>query len=275
MNSKCNEIQGIGTLERSRLSELLRGCRGSISISEGVNLLKMPRNSVARMLSKYAKKGWLTRIAPGIYLPVPLESATADIVAEDMLSLSEKLFAPCYLSGWTAAEYWGFTEQIFQSIVVITQRKQKNYHPIIQGTSYQLYLASNARFFGLKTIWRGNIPVKIADPSRLLIDLMYRPEMAGGIRSVADFFSSYLTSDKRNITALSDYLVQFDSGVACKRLGFLAEKLCPDEAKLIELCLKGISKGSSKLDPTLVCTKYVTRWNLTIPQSWLKEGPND
>ena len=32
---------------------------------------------------------------------------------EDPLVIAEKLFSPCYVGGWSAAEYWGITEQIF------------------------------------------------------------------------------------------------------------------------------------------------------------------
>jgi predicted transcriptional regulator of viral defense system len=201
-------------------------------------------------------------------MPVPLESTTSDISAEDVMGLAGELFSPCYLSGWTAAEHWGLTEQLFQSIVVVTQTKKKNYRPKILDTEYVLFLAPENRFFGLKIVWPGNIPVKIVDSTRLMLDILYRPEMAGGIRSASDFFSAYLSSDKRNIPLLMDYLRQFKSGVTSKRLGFLAEKFCPEEKVLIDLCLHTITKGYSKLDPDLSCTIHLARWNLLIPENW-------
>ena len=272
MSVKYNNLQGLGELERSHLSNLLRLSKGPISISDAEEILKLPRISAAKILSKYAQKGWLTRIAPGVYIPVPIESNTADISPENPIGITEKLFSPCYISGWTAAEHWGLTEQIFQSIIVIIQEQRANYRPVIQGTEYCLYLSSKERFFGFKKIWRGNVQIHMADPSRLMLDLVYRPEMGGGIRSVSDFFSNYLSSEKRNIPLLSECLEQFDSGVACKRLGFLAEKYCPEEKALIELCHQKITKGYSKLDPGLECTIHLSRWNLLIPESWQLVG---
>jgi predicted transcriptional regulator of viral defense system len=268
MSEKYNKIRGIGELERTRLSEILRRSQGSVSISEATNILNIPRNSVSKILAKYAQKGWLKRIAPGIYLPVPIESKTSDISSENIIGLAEKLFSPCYISGWTAAEHWGLTDQIFQSIIVVTAHKKMNYQPNILGNQFQLYLSSENRFFGLKIVWFGNIPVKMADPSRLVIDLLYRPEMAGGIRSVTDIFSSYLASEQRNISLLKDYIEKLNSGAVCKRLGFLAEKFCPEEKDLIEFCQKKITQGYSKLDPNLSCTKHLSKWHLLLPENW-------
>ena len=34
--------------------------------------------------------------------------------------LARAVFEPCYIGGWSAAEHWGFTEQIFNSTMVFT-----------------------------------------------------------------------------------------------------------------------------------------------------------
>lgn len=61
---------------------------------------------------------WLARVRRGAYVPVPIESPSADVALEDPWSVAMTTFAPCYMGGWSAAEHWGLTEQIFRSVCV-------------------------------------------------------------------------------------------------------------------------------------------------------------
>jgi len=47
---------------------------------------------------------------PEKLVSVPLESRTADVPLEDPWLIAERLFAPCYIGGWSAAEYLDLTE---------------------------------------------------------------------------------------------------------------------------------------------------------------------
>ncbi|MBL8360901.1 MAG: hypothetical protein JNN18_10465 [Rubrivivax sp.] len=61
---------------------------------------------------------WLARVRRGAYVPVPIESPSADVALEDPWSVAMTTFAPCYMGGRSAAEHWGLTEQIFRSVCV-------------------------------------------------------------------------------------------------------------------------------------------------------------
>jgi Predicted transcriptional regulator len=132
-------FSGLGKLERERLAIILRNTKATISVAEAANILNLSRVQMAKLLSHYAKKGWLSRICYGVYIPVPLTSSTTDVTLEDPLVIAEKLFSPCYVGGWSAAEYWGMTEQIFRTIVVFTTRKPRNRKPIIHHIQYILH----------------------------------------------------------------------------------------------------------------------------------------
>ena len=78
--------------------------------------------------------------------------------------LIPRLFDPAYVAGWSAAEHWELTEQIFRSVCVVTGR----------------------------TVWRGGTKVQVSDPHRTIIDMLDEPSTGGGIRHVDDCLGVYL-----------------------------------------------------------------------------------
>ena len=73
----------------------------------------MTRKKRALLLSYWNKQGWVRRIQRGFYMPIPIESDSRDVSIEDPSLAAMQLFSPCYIGGWSAAEYWDLTEQLF------------------------------------------------------------------------------------------------------------------------------------------------------------------
>lgn len=263
-----NEITGLGKLDRERLSRLLRNTRHTISVTEATKILSLPQSHAAKLLARWASKGWLARIKRGIYIAVPLEASSSEIALEDPFIIAEKLYAPCYIGGWSAAEYWGLTEQIFRVLIVFTLQKKHDLQPNIKGSEFLLTKIPASNLFGLKSIWRGQIKVSISDPSRTIIDLLNTPKLGGGIRPVTDIFYNYLKSEYKNTELLIEYAKKLDNGAVYKRLGFLLEHYVPEEKNLIGICKKLITHGNSKLDPQLEKANLATRWHLWLPKNW-------
>ncbi len=264
-------ISGLGTIDRERLTALIRGTKGTISVTESAEILKVSPINAAKMLSRWAKKGWLSRVRRGLYIPIPLESLTTDIPLEEPWIIADRLFSPCYIGGWSAAEYWDLTEQIFRTVVVMTLQKPRERSLNIKGTTFLLRTVSEKAMFGLKSVWRGQVKLSISDTTRTILDMLNEPRFGGGIRSTVDMFENYLKSEKKNLDLLIDYSKQLGNGAVFKRLGFLLERLLPEEQAAIEACKSQLTKGRVKLDPKLEADKLVTRWRLWIPQSWAKE----
>jgi hypothetical protein len=78
------------------------------------------------ILAAWSRAGWLARVRRGAYVPVPIESPSADIALEDPWTVATAMFAPCYIGGWSAAEHWGLTEQIFRSLCVMTTKRPRD-----------------------------------------------------------------------------------------------------------------------------------------------------
>ncbi len=270
-----NELNGLGKKSRGRLSLLLRKTNGTVSVEQTANILKLSPKESAILLARWAKQGWLYRVQRGLYVPIPLDSLSGEIAVEDPWIIANTIFNPCYIGGWSAAEYWDLTEQIFKSIVVITSKKLKKRKLKIAGIDFYLKSTYSKFLFGTKIIWRGKNKIQVSDPTRTIVDMLNDPKLGGGIRPVNDILKVYLKSKYRNLNLFIDYADRLENRTVFKRFGFLIEKTEPDEKDILRKCLSRLSKGNSKLDPDLKTTRLVTKWKLWVPESWLKGLNND
>lgn len=263
-----NAMNGLGKADRVRLSAVLRASKGTISVADAAETLDMPRPGAAKLLARWAKKGWLSRVYRGLYVAVPLESGTADLPLEDSWLVADRIFGPCYIGGWTAGEYWDLTEQIFRTVVVMTTQTPRSRSKEIKGTEFLLRTVSDKALFGLKPVWRGQVKINVSDPSRTILDMLSNPQLGGGLRSTIDMFRNYLNSEKKDLQLLVAYGDQLGNGAVFKRLGFLLETYAETETGIIDLCSERLTAGNAKLDPALKADKLVTRWRLWVPERW-------
>ena len=268
-------LTGIGKTDRERLAAIIRGTKGTVSVEDAARILDVDSTNAAKILSRWTKKGWMSRVRRGLYVSVPLESRTADMPLEDPWLVADRLFSPCYIGGWSAAEYFDLTEQIFSTIMVMTVQNPRNRRPDIKGTVFMLRTISEQAMFGLKPVWRGQVKISVSDPTRTILDMLVDPGFGGGIRSVNEMLGNYLRSENKNLERLIEYGEQLGNGAVFKRLGFLLEKTVPDEAKAIGKCYKRLTAGNAKLDPKLNNVRLITRWRLWVPENWKRMEPVD
>lgn len=262
-------LSGLGRGSRSQLSAVLRQCSGAVTPEQAASVLSLSRTDAAKLLARWASQGWLNRVRRGIYVPVALESEVADAPPEDAWIVANTAFAPCFVCGWTAAEHWGLTEQVFRTVLVSTTRRPRDRRPVIGGIPFRLRTVREREFFGLSTVWRGRMQVGVTDPSRTILDLMVDPALGGGLRSSTDMLRNYLVSrEMRNVRQLIQYADVFGSGAAFKRLGFLLSRFAPEEAEAIARCRAALTQGNAKLDPALPEERLVTAWRLWLPKGW-------
>ncbi len=268
-------IAGLGKADRERLSAILRGTKGTVSVKDAAEILGVSSVTASKMLSRWSKKGWLSRVRQGLYIPVPLESRTADIPLEDPWLVAERLYSPCYIGGWSAAEYWDLTEQIFRTVIVLTTQKPRDRKPRIKETDFLVRTVSEKAMFGLKPVWRGQVKVSVSEPARTLVDMLSVPSLGGGIRSTVDILNNYLRSETGNLGLLIEYADRLGNGSVFKRLGFLLERIASENSLFIDACRERMTAGNAKLDPKLGADRLITRWRLWVPLGWAEERPLD
>ena len=204
---------------RQRLARLVSGAGDVIGVDDAVRLLDLDRPAAAKLLARWSAQGWLRRVGRGAYVPVTLDTLDSPHVLDDPWVLVPSLFAPGYVGGTTAAEYWDLTEQMFNDIVVITsqsvRRKSHRHH----GAVFTVKHVAPERIFGTKTLWRGRSKVLVSDLERTIVDLLDDPALGGGIQHVADCLAEFLKRKDRNDARLVEYADRLGNGAAFKRLG--------------------------------------------------------
>lgn len=256
---------------RQQLAHLVASAGDVIEVDDAVRVLDLDRTAAAKILARWTTQGWLRRIRRGVYVPVSLDSLSSPHVIDDPWVLVPGLFAPAYVGGRTAAEYWDLTEQLFNDIVVITAKSVRAKSQRRHGVTFTLKQVQDRKIFGCKTVWRGRTKVMVSDLQRTIIDMLDDPALGGGIQQVADCFGEYIKRKDRNDRLLIEYAARLGNGAVFKRLGFLAEQR--REGALAHSCLQRLTKGTVKLDPSLECPKLVTRWRIWIPLRWKMEVP--
>jgi predicted transcriptional regulator of viral defense system len=126
--------------------------------------------------------------------------------------------------------------------------------------------------WGMKTEWREEVKLRIADPARTVVDILDSPRLGGGIRHGAEIIAAYL--DDHDPATLIDYGDSLGNRAVFKRLGYIAEILAPDRGDLIEASRARVSAGISLLDPDGPPGGYrAPTWGLRVNVQLAPEEP--
>lgn len=262
---------GLSAASREQLSRLLRASPSVLTARDAASALGLTHATAARRLAAWSRAGWLARVRRGAYVPVPIEAPSVDVALEDPWSVATAMFSPCYIGGWSAAEHWGLTEQIFGSLCVMTTTRPRNRKPVLRRTRFELHTVSQSHYIGLKIVWRGGTRVQVSDPARTLIDMLADPALAGGIRHLVEMLGSLLRDQPKEGAKLGVYAVKLGIGSVFKRLGFLLQRDHPDQGALIDLCRQNLSAGYAKLDPALPADRLATAWRVWVSATEARE----
>lgn len=255
---------GISRVHREHLAVLHRSFGGPFTVAEAAAALRTDETTSRDLLGYLSRRGWLARVRPGLYLAVPLDASTPGEWVEDPWIVAAKAFAPCYIGGWSAAEHWGLTEQVFRHVVVVTTQETRRRDHVLQGMPFVVTHRAEERVFGLRQVWRRDVRVAVSDPSRTLIDVLDDPSIGGGIRHLASVVQEYLDSEHRDDGRLLAYGDRLGNRSVFKRLGWIAEVLGLD-GPLLAACAERRSAGLTKLDPTVdAAGRIVRRWGLRV-----------
>ncbi len=259
---------------RRRLATILRETGDLIHIDDVVAILSIERPKAVQLLSRWTRQAWLRRVGPGTYAPAQLDSLESEQVLDDPWVLIPALYAPAYVGGWTAAEHWGLTEQIFRQTLVMTTRTVREKHQIRHGAQFVLRHIQERKLFGTEPVWRGQSKILISDIHRTIADMLDEPSNGGGIQHTVDCLDAYLKRSDRNDDVLLGYAKKLGNGAIFKRLGFLVEKRS-GTANLSEACQASLTTGHAKIDPALECPRLASKWHLRIPASWAPGHAHD
>ncbi len=258
------EIGGLTGSGRRELAAVFPHGARTTTVEQAAAALRVSRPEAARRLAAWASRGWLRRVRRGLYLAVPVDAPDPATWTEDPWYLADLAWSPCYVTGWSAANHWSLTDQIFRPTVVATTQRVRQVAQELATNTYLLHHVGPERLeWGLRVEWRHERRVLVADQARTVAEMLDVPALGGGIRHVTEILDTYLMDG--DPSALTDALERLGNGAAFKRLGYLAEHLGVDDTHLLEACERGITSGVSRLDPDLPATgSRSSRWGLLV-----------
>jgi predicted transcriptional regulator of viral defense system len=247
------------------MAELARSASGGlITVARAAKVLGVSPHEAAVRLGRLERGGWLARARRGLYLVLPIEATPGKAaIADDAWVLAAELFAPCYIGGWTAAEHWGLTEQLFRSTFVVSAAPRRRQRENRLSTEFHVVRVRPDRMKGTSVVWRGDQRIAASDRERTIVDALVHPNWVGGVRHLAEIFTTYRESkefdSKKMIARAKDHA----TGSAFKRLGYLAERLWPGEQNIIDVAYRHRTSGIIRLDPAVKSRgKMTKRWGL-------------
>lgn len=240
---------GISGPGREELAAVTARGQRLLTVEDAAERLGMGRPEAAKKLARWAEQGWLRRVRRGLYIPVPVDVEHPELWSGDPLALADVVWSPCYFTGWTAANHWGLTEQIFRTIVVRTSRRVRSASQMLLNQEYLVgHVPESLMLWGLRAEWRDERRVQFADEARTVIDILDTPSIGGGIRHVAEVLEAYLNDFDWH--RLVEYGERIGNRAVFKRLGYLSERLELGDGGLLDECRRRLSSGVVLLDPS-------------------------
>jgi predicted transcriptional regulator of viral defense system len=263
---------GISGRGRAELARVFASGATFVTPGDVVAALNVDAETAAKKLSRWAEDGWVRRVQRGLYIGVPVDAANPGSWSEDALLVASAVWSPCYFTGWTAADHWALTEQVFRTTVLrTTQRVRSSFVRLLDHDYLVMHVKDDALAWGLKSEWRGGTRLRFADPSRMIVDILDTPKLGGGIRHGAEVLAAYL--DEHDPAALIDYGDRLGNRAVFKRLGYLIEALDRNLPDLVGACHERVSTGISALDPDGPKGGHrVMRWGLRLNVTVVRDG---
>ena len=200
------------------------------------------RGKASSILTSLTKKGRLLQIQRGKYLLVPIKAPNQQwSFNEFMLAALWMEEIPYYVGYFTMYNYWGFTEQIPQTIFVLNTKR--SCEKFIGQVLFKAVKIDKKKYYGIKKIKIENEQVCISDKERTLVDFVYNP--IGSFSNIENVLQENIK--KIDINKFVIYLQKFPVTATRKRAGYLLEKIGCDES-----ILKRLRKSIAKNDKTYV-----------------------
>lgn len=256
---------GINEKNRALVESLNRFGKKIFSIKDASRILELPVKNTRIYLAYFARRGWLSRVKRGLYISVPLGTVNPQEYKENSWIVANQVFSPCYIGGWSAAEHWEFTEQIFNTVYVFTYRAFRSKNTNVKGAGFVLTYLNTGNSKHTKGVWVENVKIQVSDPSQTIVDILSDPSAGGGIRHAAGIIENYFNSDHCDEAKLLEYIKENGNKTIYKRLGYILEVLHMPFEKAITTCRENISIGYSTFDPAIKNKgTYNRRWNLRV-----------
>ena len=237
-----NTYNILGPIETNIVARLTYEKKAIVTAKEMDQMFTLSPEDRKQIVFRLKKKKILTPIKPGVYVFSPLEAGPEGMGIDELLI--PPLFFPkknYYVGYSTMFNYYGFTEQLFQTVYVLntTKRTEK----VICGLSYKFIKILENRMYGIEKIKVKDEEVNISSKERTLIDLIYFNKPVGGIIGASKIFKEIVNNNKCDTKKLTKYAVCFPHIKTRKRIGLILDDVGISE-NILKPLVKSIEKTS-------------------------------
>lgn len=258
-------LRTLGPIETNMVARLTYEKKTIVTVKDLDILFNLSPENRKQVVFRLKKKKILIPIKRGIYIFSPLESGASGIGIDEFLIPPQYFPKKNYYIGYsTMYNYYGFTEQLFQTVYVLNTSLSKEKK--ICSFSYKFIKIPENRMYGLEAIKVRDANVIISSRERTLIDLIYFNKPVGGINSAGNIFTNTVRQKKCNIKKLIEYAANFSNVKVRKYIGVTLENLGISEVILKPL-IKSIENTAIGAFGASRKGKLNKRWRIIINDS--------
>ena len=232
--------------------------------------------SIRQLLSYYHKTGKLTRIRRSLYAVNPEFSYS---LAVDPYLVAAHASSDAIIAYHTALELHGLAYTTFNEMTYLVNLPVRAfsfngqyYRSVVQPKSL---IDQQQTMYGVETVERQGLVIQITSLERTLVDILDRPDLAGGWEEILRSMDHLV---KFNTEKIIDYALLLNKPVTVAKLGYFLEQL-PDYLNIdkvqVNRLLALILKQPYYLEPKqkgLGASKYIAKWQLMIPDYIAQRG---
>lgn len=234
-----------------------------------------------QQLSYHHKVGNLAHIRKYLYAVKPTSIKESDFWVDPFL-IASKATEDAVLAYHTALELHGMAYTTFDEFEFVTRRMVISF--VYSGSRFRSVLIPKSLIkkqeedYGIDTIKRQGVTVRITNLERTVVDLLDRPDLGGGWEEIWRSFDNIVQLDWGKVV---EYVLLLNNATTIAKVGFFMEQrphhLAPDR-KYTEKLLPHIPKQPHYMNrDRRGDAKYIEKWRLMVPLEILNrtwEEPN-
>lgn len=215
---KLGKLSG---LEQKLYFLLEAGDKRIVDAGLAMQFLDISKMHAYNLLKNMCEKGALDKVKSNLYVRVPAHLVhDKGKYAEDPILIAKHLVEPYFFSYNTALVLHGLAQQFARNYFISTTKhiSKVRYHESL----IRPVILTEKRYFGFEKRGYEKEEVMVSDLERTIVDVMDRPEYAGGYEEVLRCLSDV---EKINWGKLLAYIKKMGEKVLVNRVGYICELL--------------------------------------------------
>ena len=222
-------------------------------------------------LAHHVRAGHVVKVQRGLYASVPAGHGPASFVPDPWL-IAAKLADDAVIAYHSALQFHGRAYSLSNEYVYLSDkanRPKERYGCRFRRVAYAKALrAAGQEQFGVETVDRQGLDIRVASLERSLVDLMDRPDLGGGWEEV---WRSLESVEYYDVAMVVDYALLLGNATTAAKVGFFLEQHS-EELMVGEPQLARLRQARPRQPHYMNSAKrgrLVAGWNLIVAESIL------